>query len=176
MVILLLGTNLGDREKHLDDARGQLKDLIGPIKRQSPVYQTEPWGLNTQPDFLNQLIFVETDLPPQKVLKCILIIEQKIGRIRSRERYASRIIDIDIIFYKNLILNTDDLIIPHPQLHKRRFVLVPLADMIPEFIHPVIGKSMEQLLKECSDKSGVALYKQNNRSGEQEASKEWSGK
>ena len=170
MLILLLGTNLGNREHHLDNARSQLCKRVGSITKKSSIYQTASWGIKEQPDFLNQALMIEATIPPYDVLKQILTIENQMGRIRSEKKYISRTIDIDIIFFDRCIVDEPGLNIPHPKLTERRFVLEPLAELIPDFVHPILGKDMKELLRECLDPSDVRLYKTDDGSGEHSGS------
>ena len=158
MLILLLGSNLGDRKSHLLKARDMIESRIGPIVKISAIYETESWGIPGQPDFLNQALIIETGHAPEELLKRTQAIEKKMGRLHSGIRYVSRIIDIDILFYGRLILSTPDLVIPHPQVELRRFALVPLVEMVPYFMHPSTGKNMKQLLEECNDPLFVKKY------------------
>ena len=155
-VYLLLGSNLGNREKNLSDARDSLQ-IIGSLLTVSSIYQTEAWGNREQPDFLNQVVQIDFKKSPQELLGNILTIETKMGRVRM-EKWGPRIVDIDILFFDNLIINDPDLIIPHPQLHLRRFTLLPLAEIAPALNHPVFNKSCTQLLKECPDDSVINRY------------------
>ncbi len=123
----------------------------------SPVYQTEPVGNKYQPWFLNSIALIETSLGPIPLLDFILGIEKAIGRKR-REKWGSRNIDLDILLYDNLIFDSDRLTIPHPQMHKRRFVLLPLVRMNPNLLHPLLKKTVEELLMECVDSSQVKLF------------------
>jgi len=140
---LALGTNLGDRVENLKIAL----DLIRPqaqILKTSSLYETEPVGVKEQPWFLNQAALVETDLPPLELLGFLKGVEQQMGR-QKVELNGPRLIDLDILFYENLILETPDLVIPHPRLHLRNFVLEPLNEIAPGFIHPVLGLSLREL-------------------------------
>lgn len=154
-VTLALGTNLGDRPGNLRSAIAALPPAV-MVLEQSPVYETLPWGVIDQPSFLNMVITGETDLPPHELLKELKELEARLGRLPSFH-YGPRKIDIDILFYDNLILDTPELTLPHPHLHERAFVLVPLADLIPELIHPVLGKTMRELLAGM-DTTGVKRY------------------
>ena len=150
---LLLGSNQNDPAKQLKQAI-ELLSLEVEIKAQSSVYRSEPWGIHNQPEFFNQVISIQTQLSPAELLKIIQRIEATLGRER-KEKWGPRVIDIDILFYENLILSTETLTIPHPQLQNRKFTLIPLAELAPSFIHPVLLKSIAQLLQECSDDLNV---------------------
>ena len=153
-VVLLLGTNIGDKLEHLERARLELTSEIGEIVAESAIYQTEPWGLKEQETFLNQVVMIETLLRPMRIIENIWSIEKRMGRHKI-EHWGPRIIDIDILFYGDLVFEADELKIPHPMLHKRKFTLVPLVEILPKIVHPLLGKSMRQLLDDCSDPSAV---------------------
>ena len=152
---LLLGGNLGDRNNYLAMARQSIADMIGDIANISSVFETQPWGFCHETNFLNQLIVVTTTLEPEELLDNILFIEQQLGRIREEKHFTARTIDIDILFYDNRIVNKGNIIIPHPRLHIRRFALEPLAEVEPDLIHPVLKRTIAQLLIGCSDKMKV---------------------
>jgi 2-amino-4-hydroxy-6-hydroxymethyldihydropteridine diphosphokinase len=154
-ITLALGTNLGNRPANLLAAVAALPPAIDVLV-QSPIYETPPWGLTSQPAFLNMVIKGETNLSPQELLKFIKNLETRLGRQPS-VRWGPRLIDLDILFYDDLILDIPGLTIPHPHLHERAFVLVPLEDLEPELVHPVLGKPIHQLLAEV-DATGVKLY------------------
>ena len=156
-VFLLTGGNLEDRMQNLQKAGSLIEEYVGQILRKSSVYETAPWGNTAQPSFLNQVIEIATLLPAEKVLSTILEIEQKLGRIRL-EKMGPRMIDIDILYFNHSIFFSTNLIIPHPQLHNRRFVLVPLAEIAPEFVHPILQKNSKQLLQACDDLLEVKKY------------------
>lgn len=158
-VFLGLGTNLGDREANLKMAIESIIENIGPVVSSSSVYETEPWGFRTKDLFLNMVAGVETKLKPSGLLGRMLMIEAKMGRLRSGKEYSSRIIDLDILLYGEEILDSKSLVIPHPKLHERRFVLVPLCEIAPDLVHPVLKKSIKQLLSECPDKNNVTRLK-----------------
>jgi len=154
-VFLGIGTNLGSREANLKQAIVRIGEEIGRVVRESSVYETEPWGFASEDNFLNMVAEVETILTPSGLLGAILMIEAQLGRLRGEKQYSSRSIDIDILFYQNLIIDEVSLKIPHPQLYKRRFVLVPLSEIAPDFIHPVLKENIFTLLNLCEDRSEV---------------------
>jgi 2-amino-4-hydroxy-6-hydroxymethyldihydropteridine diphosphokinase len=157
-VYLGLGSNLGERLELLKKAIGMTGESAGNIVAVSSVYETEPVGLDSGGNFLNMVVCIGTDLSPSGLLGRILMIESKLGRIRCETRYSSRTIDIDILFYNNEIIETDSLSIPHPRLHLRKFVLVPINELAPGLVHPVFGKSIKELLDECPDTSKVTHF------------------
>jgi 2-amino-4-hydroxy-6-hydroxymethyldihydropteridine diphosphokinase len=152
---LILGGNLGNRNEYLEQARSLIRKEIGLICLQSSVYETEPWGFTDEKLFLNQVVEVFTKLDPFEVLAGIHSIENFMGRERGNARYAARNIDIDILLYNEMIVNTTELTIPHPEMIKRNFVLQPLAEIAPEVIHPVANKTIGELLAECRDTGKV---------------------
>jgi len=154
-VYLGIGTNLGDRGKNLKEALSLINEHIGRVRTVSSVYETEPWGFTSENDFLNIALEVSTKLKPSGLLGRILMIEAQMGRLRAEQKYSSRLIDIDILFYGDKTLQAKTLVIPHPKIHERRFVLVPLSEIAGDFIHPDFNKPVKELLKECSDKSAV---------------------
>jgi 2-amino-4-hydroxy-6-hydroxymethyldihydropteridine diphosphokinase len=149
-VFLLLGSNLGNRELFLQQAVQLIEQNIAPVTKASGIYETQSWGKTDEPDYLNQVVQLQTELPAQTVLERILNIEIMLGRKRD-VKWGSRIIDIDILFYGDNIINEPGLIIPHPELHNRRFTLEPLEELAPDFIHPVLKKSVLKLKKELKD-------------------------
>ena len=151
---LLIGGNVGNRHQNLERARQLIEAKAGKLLNQSAIYETEAWGKEDQPPFLNQVLHVETALEPQALLQAILQAELEMGRQRD-ERYGPRTIDIDILLFNDLTLETPELIIPHPQLQQRRFALMPLAEIAATEIHPLLKKSIDELLLECPDKLGV---------------------
>lgn len=153
VVFLGLGTNLGSRAENLTAAREQLAARLR-VLRASSVYETEPWGFREQPAFLNQVVQAETDLSPARLLRYLKRLEKQLGRTKSF-RYGPRLIDIDILFYAQSVINTRRLQIPHPRLPERAFVLVPLAEIAPEFVHPVLRRTVSELLLDCPDKESV---------------------
>ena len=154
---LLLGSNMGNSNAQLTKARQHIEKLIGPVTRQSSLYATAAWGNTKQPDFLNQVIIVETELTAVQTMQTILKIEKMMGRIRTIKN-APRIIDIDILFFNKEIIDQKYLIIPHPQIQNRRFVLVPLNQLSPNLRHPVLKKTVHQLLTHCPDNLNVKKF------------------
>jgi len=154
-VYLGIGTNLGDRKENLRRAIELIEEHVGLITLVSSIYETEPWGFRSETSFLNMAVKVETKLSPSGLLGRILMIEAMMGRLREGKGYKSRIIDIDILLFGSRIVDNKVLVIPHPRIHDRRFVLVPLAEIGGEIIHPVLKKSILELLTECNDNSNV---------------------
>lgn len=150
LLTLALGSNLGDRRGSLTKAEKLISQNIGSIIKKSSLYETAPWGFADQPFFLNCVLEVETTLKPTEIIHRILKIEKVMGRKRTFKN-AARIIDIDILFYNDLILKRTNLTIPHPAIQQRRFILEPLREMIPDRIHPVLQKKISQLAQECTD-------------------------
>ena len=156
-IYLLLGSNLGDRALLMRTATHQIGERIGAVTRASSLYETAPWGGIEQPSFLNQVLEVRTILAPEEVLRIILEIEHELGRVRY-ERWGARHLDIDILYFGKIVMDTPRLTVPHPRLHERRFTLVPLAEIAPNFVHPVLEKTNAALLEVCMDKEEVSLY------------------
>ncbi len=154
LVYLSLGSNLGDRFYLLQQAISGLQKKAGRVKRISSLYETEPVGKTNQPFFLNVCVELTTKLEPEALLKICQILEYELGR-RRKEKWGPRKIDIDILLYDNYSTATPALTLPHPEIPKRRFVLVPLAEIAPDFAHPTLKKSIRELLKECTDTSIV---------------------
>lgn len=152
---LLLGSNLGNRKYTIDSAVNKIKEQAGVIITTSSIYETEPWGTNASLSFYNQIIVIKTLLSAKRLLTVLLNIEKQLGRIRTEVKNDPRTIDIDILFFNDDIISQQDLEIPHPRIHLRRFVLEPLKEIAPLFIHPVLNKSINELLDECNDDSWV---------------------
>ncbi len=156
-VYLLLGSNLGDRNTYIKEASVLLEQFVGKIKRSSGIYETQSWGVENLPDYLNQVLEIETSLEPEIILEKTQIIEEKLFRERTN-KWQSRTIDIDILFYGSAIINTSQLKIPHPEIQNRLFTLVPLNELIPDYIHPVLNKPIYQLKQEVKDKLLVKIF------------------
>lgn len=151
---ILLGSNLGDSASILIDALTQIELLCGEILSLSSVYETAAWGVENQQNYLNQVVEIYTELPPHILLDILLDIENKFGRKRI-EKWGARTLDLDILFYENQIIETPKLIVPHPRLHLRNFTLVPLNEIAANFIHPLLEKSISDILRSCPDKLAV---------------------
>ena len=148
---------MGDRLHILSKTREIIEDKCGKIIIQSSVYETAAWGKEDQEAFLNQVILIETKLSPFDLLKSVLKIEENLGRKRE-EKYGSRIIDIDIIFFNDDVINMEGLKVPHPRMENRLFVLIPLNEIAPQISHPVLKKSVSQLLADCPDSLAVNKF------------------
>lgn len=154
IVYLGLGGNLGDRSANLKSAREGLSPTVRLLEC-SPVYETPPWGYLDQPSFLNQVLKGETEASPRDLLIYLKELERQLGR-EPTVRFGPRVIDIDILFYDDLVFEMSGLKIPHPRIAGRAFVLLPLADLAPDYLHPVSGKSIREMLEEC-DTKGISL-------------------
>jgi len=151
LVYLCLGSNLGQREEYFRRVMEEIEERIGPIVARSALYETEAWGYESGNKFLNACIAIKTELYPMDCLRYIKESESRLGRFRSTENnYTDRVIDVDILFYDNLVIDEPGLVIPHPRMHDRSFVLVPLSEIAPDLVHPVLKKSIITLLDELS--------------------------
>ena len=159
-VTLLIGGNQGDRVGLLKQACDMIGQQIGDIVQLSSIYESEAWGFEAEQSFLNQAVVVETRLEPHEVLGKALFIETQPGRVRSGNGYSSRTMDIDILFVDNKCIDTPDLIVPHPRIHQRNFVLVPLCEIMPDYVHPILQKTMSNLLKTSLDKGKIIRYEE----------------
>jgi 2-amino-4-hydroxy-6-hydroxymethyldihydropteridine diphosphokinase len=157
-VFFITGGNIGNRKKRLEVAAALIEERIGQVIRRSKIYETEAWGITNQPTFYNQVLIVESKFSAQKVIRKILEIEEEMGRVRTIKN-AARIIDIDILFFNDETVNEQNLIIPHQEIANRRFVLIPLNELAPEMIHPVLKKSIADLLSICKDPLKVSLLR-----------------
>jgi 2-amino-4-hydroxy-6-hydroxymethyldihydropteridine diphosphokinase len=159
-VYLLLGSNIGNRMEFLEKALYLIQARIGEVHAQSSVYETEPWGFKAERAFLNQAVLVETTMNPEELLSEIHEIEEGMGRSRREKEagYLSREIDIDIIFFNDIIRDTEMLKIPHPRMHERRFTLEPVQELNAGHMHPVLKKTVAELNLECQDTLRVSRY------------------
>lgn len=155
LLVLQLGSNLGNCSGNLQQACLMIEESIGSIKSVSSIYETEPWGYVSQNGFLNQCLLVGSDMDPGRILDRIHLIEEKLGRKGRSFDYIDRLIDIDILFYGDMVWSRPDLQIPHSKIQDRRFSLVPLAEILPDFEHPVLRKKISTLLSECLDRRKV---------------------
>lgn len=153
-----LGGNEGNRLENLNDSIRAIELECGKITMKSSIYETEAWGLQTEKKFLNQVIKLQTKLSAQKLLDKLLRIEQNLGRERSKHGYADRTVDIDILFMNEEILETEELQIPHPRLHLRKFILIPLNEIAADHIHPVLQTSISKLLEKCQDNLEAVIF------------------
>ncbi|MGB0882706.1 MAG: 2-amino-4-hydroxy-6-hydroxymethyldihydropteridine diphosphokinase [Vicingaceae bacterium] len=153
-VVLSLGGNIGEVKQVFKDAIVCVKEEIGEVVLLSSIYKTKAWGVENQPDFLNQVILIETLDAPQIVLQKCLKIEAQLGRVR-KEKWQERVIDIDVLFYNDELINSEDLTVPHPFIHVRNFILYPLTDLMPEFVHPKLKTKIIELKNKCKDNLAV---------------------
>ena len=155
-LILLLGGNQGDVSDTFDKVHRLLNEHIGDIVQFSALYESEPWGFESENNFINQVVELQCSLGSEKILSVTQKIEQGFGRkAKSTESYSSRPLDIDILFYDDLIVSVPELTIPHPRLHERMFTLLPLSEKWEQLIHPVLNKSVKQMKEECDDTGWV---------------------
>lgn len=157
-VTLLMGGNQGNRAELLQQACNMIAQEIGDIVQLSSIYESEAWGFEAEQSFLNQAVVVETRLDAHEVLNKALAIEAELGRVRMGNGYASRTMDIDILFVDDNCIDTPELIVPHPRIHQRNFVLVPLCEIMPDFVHPILQKTMSNLLKISPDEGKITRY------------------
>lgn len=155
--VICLGSNLGDRVEQIRSGVRSLENAGCRVLKKSALYETEPWGKTDQPPYLNQVMGLDCPLSPGGLMQQILMIERNAGRER-KQRWEPRTLDIDILFYDDLVVNEPHLAIPHPHLHQRKFVLVPLAEILPGLIHPVLGKKVSELLEALKDPLRVEPY------------------
>jgi 2-amino-4-hydroxy-6-hydroxymethyldihydropteridine diphosphokinase len=159
-VYFLLGGNLDNREKILFEAISKMKLEIGDLVSCSSIYETEPWGFEHEQNFLNQVVVFESKLSAIEILDRAQKIEKELGRVRKKNQYSERTIDVDILFYDDQIISTERLIVPHPRIQERLFALVPLLDVAADLIHPVELRSIKELHAKCLDKMEVKKFKQ----------------
>lgn len=161
---LILGGNSIDKDQKIKDAIALLASELGTIKQMSSIYETAAWGYESSNTYYNQVVIVSTNMPPQDVLNITQEIEKRLGRNSKSANgiYTDRPIDIDILFYNDISITTDRLTIPHPHISERRFVLVPLNEVLPNFIHPTKGKTVKYLFEKCTDNLDVVLLEDIN--------------
>ena len=159
-IVILLGSNQGDRKSLISRAIHLIESQLGKCSMASSIYETEAWGFKSDYSFLNQVVNFKTQRSPLEILQITQGIEKQLGRIRNSDIYESRTMDIDLLFYDSQIIKENNLEIPHPRLHMRRFTLEPLAEIMPEFVHPSFKKTIQELLNSCEDK--LNLKKLNN--------------
>jgi 2-amino-4-hydroxy-6-hydroxymethyldihydropteridine diphosphokinase len=154
-IYFIIGGNLGDRLALIEECKQKIKKILGPILRSSSIYESESWGETNNPNYLNQVLFIESKFSAKEVLEKALEIEKELGRTRDK-KWESRLIDIDILFFNDEIIEEKNLKIPHPHLQNRKFVLVPLNEIASEFVHPVLKTTISNLLDNCSDNLKVS--------------------
>lgn len=154
-VFLGIGGNLGNKRLNFEKVHIYIEKELGAIVKKSAVYETQPWGFSSEDNFWNQVLMIETVLEPGPLLSAIHAIENRFGRKREQGKYISRQMDIDILYFNDLVLETETLVIPHPHISRRLFVLAPLAEIAPGFLHPKLQVTNRHLLKNCTDKSVV---------------------
>ena len=154
---VLFGSNLGDKNEFFAQACLLINNRCGRVVAVSSAYESEPWGFETEEWFLNRLIVVETELEPDEMLRQLLEIEKELGRVRHPEAktYTSRTADLDILYFGDRVMVSENIVVPHPRLHQRRFALVPLCELVPDFVHPVFHLTQTKLLERCPDASVV---------------------
>lgn len=156
--VIITGSNTGDRLNYLNSARTKIKSVAGKIINSSSIYESEAWGYEDTKNYYNQVIVIETQHSAKDLLNLLLSIERGLHRIRTKnQRYSARTIDLDILFFEDEIINSEDLIVPHPRLHLRKFTLTALAEIMPDYVHPVLNKKISYLLDDCLDEGMVVL-------------------
>ena len=150
-VYFSIGSNKGNRSGLINEAIDKIDIIIGKVALKSSIYETKSWGFNSN-NFYNICILLESTLTPELILNKILTIEKDMGRLKTTDQYSDRCIDIDILFFDNMIVNSKSLEIPHPRIQLRKFVLTPMLELTPDLIHPILNKSIRQLELECVDK------------------------
>tara|TARA_B110000914_G_C15490836_1_gene460521 strand:+ start:1299 stop:1781 length:483 start_codon:yes stop_codon:yes gene_type:complete len=150
-VYFSIGSNKGNRSGLINEAIDKIDIIIGKVLQKSSIYETKSWGFNSN-NFYNICILLESTLTPELILNKILTIEKDMGRLKTTDQYSDRCIDIDILFFDNMIVNSKSLEIPHPRIQLRKFVLTPMLELTPDLIHPILNKSIRQLELECVDK------------------------
>ena len=157
---ILQGSNIGNRFEMLEKSKNIISDSIGTIENESLLYESEPWGFDSSTWFLNRVLQIKTNNTPQELLNKLLQIEIQLGRVRNttEKNYSSRTIDLDILYFNQEIINKNELTIPHPKIHLRKFTLIPLCDIASEYNHPIFRKSNSELLNHCEDHTQVKIF------------------
>lgn len=150
-LVLGLGGNKGNVKQTLVQAEKLIAEEIGSIVKKSSNYKTAAWGNTNQPDFLNNVVLVETNYTVVECLQKVLDIEKRLGRLRTEKKWEERIIDIDILFYNDSSIQLENLVVPHPYIQDRKFVLIPLVEILPDYKHPLLNKNLKLLLENCTD-------------------------
>jgi 2-amino-4-hydroxy-6-hydroxymethyldihydropteridine diphosphokinase len=158
-IYILSGSNLGDREKALTTAKQEIQLHCGSISACSSIYESDPWGFDSDEKFLNQVILLTSKLGPYALLAKLQEIEKKMGRIRTKSGYESRIIDLDILYFNDEIIQNEALKIPHPAMHQRAFTMVPMEELAPNFLHPILKISQKEILSALADKKDIKRFK-----------------
>ncbi len=154
-VYLGIGGNLGNKQNNFDNVYQIIEKELGRILLSSSIYETPPWGFQSDDAFWNSVLLIETSYSPEELLEEIHLIEEKFGRKRGNERYSSREMDIDILYFDDIFIETENMIIPHPRIHQRKFVLVPLNEIAPNFKHPLLRFTTFEMLENCKDESMI---------------------
>lgn len=157
-VFILLGSNLGDSRDIFHVAKTKIEELCGKIVRKSALYESEPWGFTAKNWFLNQVVQIETTISPDMLMDILLDIEKQLGRERIGKEYHSRTLDLDILYYDSEVIDNEKVTLPHPRLHLRKFTLLPLCEIAPDFVHPVFGKTQKELLEIVDDKLQIRFF------------------
>jgi 2-amino-4-hydroxy-6-hydroxymethyldihydropteridine diphosphokinase len=157
-IYFLLGGNIGNREELLSEAIRKMTNNLGECVQASAIYETEPWGFTHEQNFLNQVVVFDSKLPALDILDKTQAIEKELGRVRKTTQYCERTIDIDILFYGDESIENERLSVPHPRIQERSFALYPLEELVPDFIHPILKKSIKQLKDECPDELKVNKF------------------
>ncbi len=159
-IYISLGSNQGDRIRHLEDALQILQERDIRVVRKSPYYLSKAWGNQDQPDFINQVVEVATEYDASVLLSCLLATEREMGRVRTG-KWQPRSIDLDLLFYHDEIFETPGIQVPHPRVQDRNFILTPMMDLKPDLVHPVLGKTIQELYLDCEDQLEVLMFELN---------------
>jgi 2-amino-4-hydroxy-6-hydroxymethyldihydropteridine diphosphokinase len=158
-IYLIIGGNIGNRIVNLEQCRFELEKSVGKLLATSSIYETAAWGKEDEMPYLNQVLEIETQMNPAALMQTCIDIELRLGRTRN-QKWEARVIDIDILFYHQEIIELPNLSIPHPHLHKRKFVLIPMHELAPDFIHPIFHRNIHDLLTDCEDPLEVRVFEE----------------